>query len=332
MLPAGFFAHGRRHPSLVRLFAMNTTAITAVSPPRAKVITAFAVVYLIWGSTYLAIRIGVTVFPPFLMAGCRFLAAGGLMLAWLAWRGARLPTARQWKEAAITGTLLLLGGNGLVCWAEQTVNSSHAALILASAPIWFAVFDTIRPGGKRPKLATVLGIFVGTIGVALLVGSTQAHGSDGNATSLAGAGALLAACGLWAGGSLYKKYYTAPASPWMSTAAQMLCGGAANCVASVGRGEWRTFHPSTVTAAPVLAFVYLVLFGAIAGFSAYVWLLGHCAPAKVATYAYVNPLVATLLGWTILREPLTPLMGLAALTILGGVLIVQWPAKKVAGA
>ncbi len=307
-----------------------TSASPATSPSRAKVIFAFAVVYILWGSTYLAIRVGVGAFPPFLMAGCRFLIAGGLMMGWLVWRGARLPTARQWKEAAITGTLLLLGGNGLVCWAEQTVNSSHAALILASAPIWFAVFDALRPGGLRPKLVTVCGIFVGSLGVALLVLGAQAHQDDPNATSLAGFLALLVACGLWAGGSLYKKYYTTPSSPWMSTAAQMLCGGLANTLVSLVRGEWPTFHLASLTLAPLLAVAYLIFFGAIAGFSAYVWLLGHCAPAKVATYAYVNPLVATFLGWLILHEPLTPVMGLAALIILAGVLIVQWPVKKAA--
>jgi drug/metabolite transporter (DMT)-like permease len=208
------------------------------------------------------------------------------------------------------------------------VNSSLAALILTSSPIWFAVFDTIRPGGKRPKLNTILGIIVGSGGVLLLVFGAPKHSAGANSTSLASTIALVAACAFWAGGSLYNKYHTASASPWMSTAAQMLCGGVANCVMALIQGNYLAFQPSHLTPAPVLAFVYLVIFGSIAGFSAYVWLLTHCAPAKVATYAYVNPVIATFLGWLILREPITPAICVAALIILTGVLIVQWPTKK----
>ncbi len=301
---------------------------SAPAPSRGKVITAFAAVYIIWGSTYLAIRLSVATFPPFLMAGCRYVIACGVMFAWLVWRGAKLPTARQWKEVAITGTFLLLGGNGVVCWAEQTVNSSLAALILTSSPIWFAVFDTIRPGGRRPQLRTILGLIVGTTGMVLLVVGTRHAAETAGQTSFAGALALVAACGLWAGGSLYNKYYTHPVSPWMSTAAQMLCGGVANLVMAALTGEFAGFHPAQVSGTSLLAFTYLIGFGSLAGFSAYVWLLGHCAPAKVATYAYVNPVIATLLGWAMLNEPLTPVIIFAALIILGGVLIVQWPMKE----
>ncbi|HVU36985.1 MAG TPA: EamA family transporter [Opitutales bacterium] len=304
---------------------MNTTSASPAANQRMRVITAFAVVYIAWGSTYLAIRVCVAVLPPFLMAGIRYLIAGSLLYAWLWWRGEGRLTARQWREAAITGALLLAGGNGLVCWAEQTVNSSLAALILTSAPIWFAVFDTIRPGGRRPQFNTVAGIIVGSGGVVLLVFGQPVH--NGGATSLAGACALVAACGFWAGGSLYNKYYTQPASPWMSTAAQMLCGSVANLLVGTVAGEWPTLHLSQVTATAGVAFAYLIIFGSILGFSAYVWLLTHCAPAKVATYAYVNPVIATLLGWLVLGEPLTPTICLAGGIILTGVLIVQWPQR-----
>ncbi len=295
------------------------------APPRAKVITAFAAVYIIWGSTYLAIRLGVAEFPPFLMAGIRFLLAGGLLLGALAWRGVRLPNRRQWKEAAITGSLLLLGGNGIVCWAEQTVNSSLTALILTTTPIWFALFDTVRPGGRRPQFNILLGIVVGSGGVVLLVLSASAR--DAGTSSMPGILALMAACAFWAGGSLYNKYHTESISPWMATAAQMLCGGAANTLVSLVRGEWQSFHPAQLTHTALFALAYLIFFGAIVGFSAYVWLLGHCSPAKVSTYAYVNPIIAAFLGWLLLHEPLTPLIGLAALIILVGVFIVQWPAR-----
>jgi drug/metabolite transporter (DMT)-like permease len=299
----------------------------ATHPSRARIILAFAAVYLFWGSTYLAIRVGVTAFPPFVLAGCRYLLAGSLMFSWLAYRGVPRPTARQWKEAAISGSLLLLG-NGIVCWAEQLVNSSLAALILASTPIWIALFDTVRPGGRYPRWNTVLGILVGTGGVALLVFGK--HASNGSATPLAGAAALIIACGFWAAGSIYNKYHTTPGSPWMSTAAQMLCGGVANSVVATLHGEWSQFQPEHLTAQPLFAFVYLIIFGSIIGFSSFVWLLAHCAPAKVATYAYVNPLIAAFLGWLILGEPLTPAIGVAAAIILGGVLIVQWPVRKAA--
>ena len=306
---------------------MNIPPI-ASAPSRAKVITAFAAVYLIWGSTYLAIRLCVATVPPFALAGVRYLIAGGLLYAWLRARGLRPPAARQWKEAAITGSFLLLGGNGIVCWAEQSVNSSLTALILTSTPIWFALFDTIRPGGRPQRFNTLLGLLVGFGGVAVLVFGAPGQGANAAITSSAGVIALVCACALWAGGSLYNKYYTQPASPWMATAAQMLAGGVANSLVACVRGEWFSLHPAQVPATTWLAFAYLVFFGSIAGFSAYVYLLGHCAPARVSTYAYVNPVIATLLGWLILGEPLTPLIGLAALIILGGVLIVQWPVRK----
>jgi drug/metabolite transporter (DMT)-like permease len=306
---------------------MNITAPQPTSS-RAKVITAFAAVYIIWGSTYLAIRIAVTAFPPFLLAGCRFLLAGGLLLGWLTWRGTRLPTGRQWKEAAITGTLLLLGGNGIVCWAEQTVNSSLTALILTTTPIWFALFNTIRPGGQRPTMRTLLGLVAGFCGVLLLVFGATTHGAEPDQTSYSGIFALVAACAFWSAGSLYNKYHTDNSSLAMATVAQMLCGGLANSLVALGRGEWLTFQPTLLTFNSLAAFAYLVFFGAILGFSAYVWLLGHCSPAKVSTYAYVNPIIATFLGWLILHEPLTPTIGFAALIILGGVLMVQWPVRK----
>ncbi len=303
---------------------MSATSLTA-APSRAKVAIAFAAVYLLWGSTYLAIRLSVATIPPFVMAGCRYLLAGGLLFAWLVFRGTPLPTRRQWKEAAITGTLLLLGGNGLVCWAEQTVASSTTALILTSSPIWFAVFDMLRPGGRRPQLNTVLGLVVGFSGTLLLVFGAPAH--DSQASSFGGTLALVAACAFWAGGSLYNKYHTERSSPWMSTAAQMLCGGVSISLVALVRGDFFTLHPGEISRTSGLAFVYLVLFGSILGFSAYVWLLTHCAPAKVATYAYVNPIIATLLGWLLLKEPLTPLMCIAAAIVLSGVFVVQWPMR-----
>ena len=302
--------------------------ITEPSGHRTKVIAAFAAVYVLWGSTYLAIRIGVATMPPFLMAGCRFLLAGGLFYIVLRLRGAPTPTRQQWKNAAIIGTLLLLGGNGMVCWAEQTVPSSLAALLVAAAPIWFAVFEWLRPNGRHPTHRTLLGLVVGFSGVILLVISSSGHAGGPATVSLAGVLALVVACASWAGGSIFSKYHTPSFhSIWMTTAAQMLCGGVANLVVSLLRGEWTSFKIEQVSGSSLLAFFYLVIFGAWIGYGAYVWLLKHCAPTKVATYAYVNPVIAVLLGWLVLHEPLTPIIGVAAIIILAGVLLVQWPNK-----
>jgi drug/metabolite transporter (DMT)-like permease len=298
---------------------------TGAPPSRLAVTTAFAAVYIVWGATYLAIRMGVATLPPFLMAAARFLVAGALLLGWTWLRGATLPTARQWRNSAITGSLLLLGGNGLVCWAEQTVNSSLAALIIAASPMWFALFEWARPGGRRPTAITSLGLIAGFSGVGLLVLGTP-HGSGSAAsTSVAGVLALVVACAAWAGGSIFSKHSDNPESPWVSTAAQMLTGGASLLGVSLLTGEPGRFSFDQVSTRSFLAFLYLVVFGSWIGFGAYVWLLQNCAPTKVATYAYVNPVIATLLGWWVLDEPLTAGTGLAALVILGGVLIVQWP-------
>jgi len=306
---------------------MNPTA----EPPshRTKVIAAFAAVYISWGSTYLAIRIAVATIPPFFLSGVRFLIAGALLYAFLRLRGETAPTRTQWKNATIVGALLIFGGNGLVCWAEQTVPSSLTALIVAAAPFWFAVFDALRPDGLRPTLRTALGLILGFSGVILLVFKTS--GDSGNLLSASPGGvlALTFACASWAGGSIYGKYHRQQASSvWMTVAAQMLCGGAVSFLVAVVHGDLATFHPTRVSTRSWLAMLYLIVFGAWIGYGAYVWLLKHCVPAKVATYAYVNPVIATFLGWLVLHEPLTPIIGAAAVIILTGVVLVQWPSQS----
>jgi drug/metabolite transporter (DMT)-like permease len=305
----------------------------SIPPPpaasRGKVIAAFTAVYISWGSTYLAIRIGVGTIPPFLLSGIRFLIAGGLLYTFLRLWGTAPLTRTQWKNAAIVGTLLIFGGNALVCWGEQTVPSSLTALIVAAAPFWFAVFEALRPEGRRPTIRTVLGLVLGFSGVILLVFNNS--GTSGNlfSTSPWGVLALSLACASWAGGSIYGKYHHQQASSvWMTVAAQMLCGGAVGFVVATLHGDLGTFRLEQVSHHSWLALVYLIVFGAWVGYGAYIWLLKHCVPAKVATYAYVNPVIATLLGWLVLGEPLTPLIGLAAAIILSGVLLVQWPQKS----
>jgi drug/metabolite transporter (DMT)-like permease len=209
--PAGFFLRLSNEVSRGRSTPRMKTE-TGAPPSRLAVTTAFAAVYIVWGATYLAIRMGVATLPPFLMAAARFLVAGALLLGWTWLRGATLPTARQWRNSAITGSLLLLGGNGLVCWAEQTVNSSLAALIIAASPMWFALFEWARPGGRRPTAITSLGLIAGFSGVGLLVLGTP-HGSGSAAsTSVAGVLALVVACAAWAGGSIFSKHSDNPES------------------------------------------------------------------------------------------------------------------------
>lgn len=301
---------------------MNTTT----SASRTLVITAFAIVYIVWGSTYLAIRVAVETMPPFLLAAVRFLVAGTAMFGWLRLRGMPGPDRRQWLHVAIAGVLMLLGGNGLVVWAEQTVSSSVAALLVALTPVWFALLDWKRPGGSRPAGRTLVGVGVGFGGVALLV-----TGRGGSGVTVAndpwGVGAVILAGFCWAAGSLWSRYNVKPESPWMNAAAQMMSGGVALLAASLMRGEPEGFHLAQVSAQSWLAFGYLIVFGSLIGFSAYVWLLKVSTPARVATYAYVNPMIAVLLGSLILGEPFGARAGWGAAIILAGVVITTLPRR-----
>ena len=279
--------------------------------------------YVIWGSTYLAIRIAVETMPPFLMAASRFLIAGVSLLLLLLLRGVPLPPARLWKHSAIVGTLLLLGGNGLVVWAEQTAPSSLAALIIAITPAWFALLDWVRPGGHRPLPQTIFGIIVGFSGVVLLVsGRDSVHAGELSVLSVI---ALVTACLLWAAGSLYSKHSPKPENPWMNVAAQMTCGGVALFLVALLRGETSQVRWEAVSERSIAAFLFLVVFGSWIGFSAYVWLLKVSTPAKVSTYAYVNPVIAVFLGWLVLGEQLNTRGIWATVVIVIGVVIITLP-------
>lgn len=293
-------------------------------PPRTLLIAAFAAVYIVWGSTYLAIRVAVETLPPFLMAGARFLLAGALLYVWLWFKKVPVGNKLQWRNAFISGCLLLLGGNGLVVWAEQTVTSSVTALIIATTPVWFAVFDWLRPGGKRPAGQTVIGILIGFIGVSLLIAGKQSPANNGN-LSVMGMVALVSASMCWASGSLFTKYSAKTESPAMNITMQMLCGGAALMVVALLNGEFASVRVSEFSGRSLAAFFYLVVFGSWVGFGAYVWLLRVSTPSRVSTYAYVNPVIAVFLGWAILGEVLTERMMWAALVILLGVIIITLP-------
>ena len=292
---------------------------------KAALITAFAAIYLVWGSTYLAIRVVVETLPPFLSGAFRFLVAGAALIAFLAWRGVPLPTRAQWQHATVTGLLLLVGGNGLVVWAEKTIPSGLTALLIALTPVWFALLDWLRPAGVRPQVKTVVGIVVGLGGVILLVRP------QGPATHTAshwlGALAILAAGISWASGSLYSKYKPNNASPWMNSAAQMICGGAGLLMLGLLCGEPFTTDWSHIIGRSLIALGYLIVFGSWIGFSAYVYLLKYSTPSRVSTYAYVNPVIALFLGWLLLDEIVTAQMIWGALVIVTGVVIITMSPK-----
>jgi drug/metabolite transporter (DMT)-like permease len=290
------------------------------TPSRAKIIVAFAAVYIIWGSTYLAIRFAIETLPPFLMAATRFLTAGALLYAVGSRGRVRAPTAAEWKAAAIVGGMLLMGGNGAVVWAQQVVPSSVAALLIAVTPAWMVLLDWLWLGAPRPGLRTVLGLVLGFSGLALLIGPGALFGAG--SVHPAGALALLAGSLSWATGSIYSKGAPRPPGAALSISMQMLAGGSLLLVVALVAGEPARVDLAAVSVRSALAVLYLIVFGSLIGYSAYMWLLRVVSPARVATYAYVNPLVAVLLGWTLAGEALTMRMSVAAAVIILGVALI----------
>ena len=289
-------------------------------PPRWQVATAFAAIYLIWGSTYLAIRIAIETFPPFLMAGMRFSVAGIILYLWSRQRGASRPMRSHWFAATVVGGLLLLVGNGGVVWAEQRVPSGLTALLVGMVPLWMALLEWLRPGGAKPLNGVIVGLTLGFLGMALLIGPVELAGGDH--VDLVGAAVLIFASLSWATGSLYSRRAQLPASPLLATGMEMLAGGALLLIASLLAGEWMRFDASALSLRSWLALGYLIVFGALIGFTAYIWLLRVSTPAHVSTYAYVNPVVAIFLGWAFANEPLTARTLLAAAVIVAAVVII----------
>jgi drug/metabolite transporter (DMT)-like permease len=288
--------------------------------PRGLVLAAFAAVYLIWGSTYLAIRFAVETLPPFLMWGARFLCAGLTLYAVLRARGTPAPAASTWRNATVAAALLLGIGNGGVNWAEQKVSSGMTALIIAGTPVWFALFDWLRPRGTRPSFQTVLGIAVGFVGVMILVGSRPASGGGGSHP--AAVIALVVASVAWAIGSLFAKYVAPPGSAFINAAQQMIAGGVILTLSGLALGEATALDWAKVSARSTAALVYLTFVGSLVGFTAYAWLLKATTPARASTYAYVNPVIALFLGWLIGGESINASMLVAAVVILLGVVII----------
>ena len=289
---------------------------------RARVWVALTAVYIAWGSTYLAIRFAVETIPPFLMAGVRFLVSAVILFIWRRSDGDALPTARQWRAAIVVGVLLLLGGNGLLSWSEQYVPSGVAALIVGSSPLWMVLMNAVRPGGLRPDLLTILGVLVGLVGTAILVGGPGSPGGS-LATLPLGVAAVLAASVFWSLGSVVSHSADMPASASLSTSIQMFAGAAALFLVGAWTGEWARLSPAAVSTRSFLALGYLIVFGSLIGFVAYGWLLRNAPLSLVSTYAYVNPVVAILLGAWIGGEQLNARVVLAAAVIIGSVILIN---------
>ncbi len=290
------------------------------TPPTWLVLSAFGAVYLIWGSTYLGIRLAIDSFPPLLMSGGRFVIAGVVLYSVMRARGAVRPRAIHWRDAAIVGAFLLLVGNGGVSWAEQTVPTNMTALIIAATPLWINLIDWLRPGGLRPRGSVFAGLALGFAGVGLIVGS---HDLSGHRAVDPKGGALLVFASLcWAFGSIYSRHARKPDSALLTVAMQMIAGGTLLLFAGAVSGEIGRFDAAQVTAKSVYAFAYLTAIGSLVGFTAYVWLLQVSTPARVSTYAYVNPFIAVLLGSFILGESLPKSVLIAGGLIIAAVILI----------
>lgn len=296
--------------------------MTKPGSSRVLIVLAFAAVYILWGSTYLAIRYAIETLPPFLMAATRFLIAGAILFTWASLKGERIrPALSQWPKALVIGGLLLLGGNGAVTWAEKYIASGFAALLVATEPLWVVILNW-GLSHTRPHPKVLLGVFIGLAGVALLVSDRLNAGFTGSSMSLLGGGVVLFGAFCWAAGSVYANHRPIKASTSMASGIQMLGGGSLLMLFAFVTGNFKQFNIENASWLSIGAFFYLLVFGSLVGFTAYSWLLHNVTPARAATYAYVNPVVAVLLGWLLASEPLTLRMLVAAAIIIGSVALI----------
>jgi drug/metabolite transporter (DMT)-like permease len=285
--------------------------------------SALLAVYLIWGSTYLAIRFAVETTPPFLSAAFRFIVSGAFLYIWRRIAGDPKPTGAEWRSAATVGIFLLLGGNGGVVWASQFIASSLAALLVATVPLWMVAMDSTRPSKQKPSVRAIIGILMGFCGVVLLI---RFAASDDVFFNLFGATAVLFASLSWAFGSLYARSAKLSESQLLATGMEMLAGGVALLLIATAVGEWHRLDMGVVSSRSALALAYLTVVGS-AAFVAYAWLLRVAPTPLVSTYAYVNPLVAVLLGYLLANEPMTARTLFAASLIIGSVVLVSAPKR-----
>jgi drug/metabolite transporter (DMT)-like permease len=291
----------------------------AAEPTRLRLVAAFTAIYLIWGSVYLAIRFTIETLPPFFTNGVRLVLAGVILYLWARLSGTPPPSRREWVAGSIVGALMFLAGTGAVVWAERFIPSGIAALVIATEPISFVLIDSVR---RRvvPRGSILAGLALGLIGIGILVGPGELLGAG--RFDLAACAVLVVGTFAWAAGSLFSRDARMVSSPVMATAVTLVAGGLLLALLGLAAGEIAGFDPAAVSSRSLLATTYLLIFGSLIGFSAYLWLLRVATPSRVATYAYVNPIVAVLLGWTLASEPLTPRVFLAAVVIVGAVVLI----------
>jgi drug/metabolite transporter (DMT)-like permease len=289
---------------------------------KTKVWIALLALYIVWGSTYLAIRFAVETIPPFMHASLRFLISGAILYIWRRMAGDEAPTISNWKATAIVGAALLLGGNGLVAWAEQTVPSGIAALMISTSPFWLVLFEAVRSGGGKPTWQSIVGLIMGFSGVFLLIGPAEILGTSGRFDTF-GIILLLLAPISWSMGSIYARGADMPKSTLLGTGMEMLAGAVALFLVSLVKGELSGFSFAQVSTQSWLGLLYLITFGSLVGFVAYGWLLHNAPVSLLSTYAYVNPVVAVFLGWLFANEKLTPQMGVASAIIIASVILIN---------
>src|SRR5215211_5226989 len=289
---------------------------------KTKVWIALLALYIVWGSTYLAIRFAVETIPPFMHAALRFLISGAILYIWRRMAGDKAPTLSNWKATAIVGAALLLGGNGLVAWAEQTVPSGIAALMISTSPFWLVLFEAARSGGVKPTWQSIVGLILGFGGVFLLIGPAEILGTSGRFDTF-GITLLLLAPIFWSMGSIYARGADLPKSTLLGTGMEMLTGAVALFLVSLVKGELSGFSFAQVSTQSWLGLLYLITFGSLVGFVAYGWLLHNAPVSLLSTYAYVNPVVAVFLGWLFANEKLTPQMGVASAIIIASVILIN---------
>jgi drug/metabolite transporter (DMT)-like permease len=287
---------------------------------RAQIIAAFASIYLVWGSTYLAISYAVETIPPFIMGGTRFVISGAMLYLWARSRGAPRPTRLHWRNAIIAGGFLLLGGNGAVVWAEQFVPSGLTALLVSILPFWLVIIEWVRPPRRRPSGAVLIGLILGFAGIVVLVGPSGV-GGHGDVSPI-GALVLILGSLSWAIGSFWSRDAQLPESGLLTTGMEMLGGGVLLLIVGAATGEIAHTDIHRISSASAVGLLYLITFGSLLGFTSFIWLLDKVSPARLGTYAYVNPIVAVLLGWAIAGERLSIRTGIAAAIVICAVALI----------
>ncbi|HET6979134.1 MAG TPA: EamA family transporter [Pyrinomonadaceae bacterium] len=291
-------------------------------PSRVIVVLCFAAVYILWGSTYLGIRLAIDTLPPFLMAGTRFTLAGTILLLWSRLKGERfLLSPAEWRKALVVGALLLLCGNGGVTWAERYVATSLAALLISTEPLWVVILNWIVTR-RRSNSKVFLGVIIGLVGMTLLVSDGLSRGNGNSSLSLIGAGVVILSGFGWAAGSVFSSRRPIGSSTSMASGMQMFAGGGLLLLLALVTGDVGRLNLANTSWTSIGAFFYLLVCGSLVGFTAYSWLLNNVTPAMATTYAYVNPVVAVFLGWLIANEPITTRMLLGAVVIIGSVVLI----------